>query len=369
MNSGVPGTTHAVVQHARAPRPIMLAAGIYVALLLTAGAVLAATNADGWYDALALALLPAAVYAMGTLNYGHALFSSSDPIETRRAWLRLIQITALLYGGSVSWMLIEIILEWRRGEAGENLLPPILLVTAVLAMLLAGWAFALKRVILNPDRRSFGATIALTTGGAVILTSLALDVNWDTRGWEILTWQGAWPTNEFVQIEATRTGMRAVCLGGYATGLLLALLAIGTGTLCLAKRPPRRLTLKRVADLAMVVFWFATTNYLCSLWLESCIGVFNWTPKPIRYALIAALWIAELAGGLVLWFRFRQRRDARGRMICSALLLWALPMPALVLAGFLNAFSFGLFGLTLFISGVLIVTLCSWKLAYSGVSA
>ena len=368
MNSVSVGEALAIAPHARAPRSILALTVAYDALLLATGVALLFKeyNRD-WFSALTVAFLPAAVYAVAVFRYGRALFAPSQPAQRAQAWWRLVLLSACLFAVTlIAFILPEF--PDMRGETHYGIPGQVWWTAASLAILclLALWAWVIRSASLGAVRavpNAINLNSALLAGSALILASAAFDVNYDSTGWQVLSWHGGWATTYFVQIDATELPIQALCLAGYAAGLLLAFISIWAAVRALANKPPGTLTVERLRNLAVIVFWFTVSNYVCTLLLEVTIGVFNFQPRRPQFVLIVVAWLAMLAAGLSLWFRFRARLDARGREVRTALLLWTLPLVPLILVRFLDAVAWDLFGLILFVAGVLVLTACWWKLA------
>lgn len=368
MNSHSVSEALSIAPQTRAPRSILALTIAYDALLLAAGVALLFKEYDrDWFSALTVAFLPALIYSVAVFRYGGALFAPSQPAQGLQAWWRLVLLSSCLFGVTliafISPEFPDMRNETHYGIPGQTWWT---VATLAILCLLALWAWIIRRLFLRPGRAVSDPNklnLASLAGGVLILASLALDVNYDSAGWQVFTWHGGWATTYFIQIDATELPLQALCLAGYAAGLLLALLSIWAAVRALADMPPGAVIVERLRNLAVIVFWFTVTNYLCTLLLEVTIGIFNFQARRPQFVLIMVAWLAMLAAGLALWFRFRLRLDARGGKVRTALLLWTLPLAPLIIVRFLDAVAWDLFGLMLFVAGVLVLAACWWKLA------
>src|SRR5512146_489727 len=230
---------------------------------------LSMANAHSWFSALTLGFVPAIVYAVGGFRYGRALFGQAEPIERTQAWWRLLQLSAVLFTATILLDVLHSIHDTPWGILIAGFL--------IWGGLIALWAYIGRKAEMQANCTGtvgFKLKASLLRGSAMILLSSVLDVDYASPGWRVLIWRGEWPTLQFVAIDAAVPWLKALCLAGYAAGLLLAVLSVWAALLLLAKKPLGTNWGERLTSLSVVVFWFAVTNYFFSCLLELFVGIF-----------------------------------------------------------------------------------------------
>jgi hypothetical protein len=368
MNSSVPDVVPTQEPRVRTPRLSLVLTTIYVVLLISVGSMMWAKQSADW--SLLVAFLPALIYAISTFVYGGALFGKAAPARRARAWSHVLWISAFLYTPVfVASVVIAIFTEpdllvdfpyWKAC--------PLAIVTVLLPL----WArigstvFVRSRPSGADERSAVGAKLGLSllVGGAMMLSSLVLDVGYSDTGWAVITWQGGWVTNAFIDNNVLWPWMNGLTLAGYAVGIVLALLSVIAGIMALAKKSLAPKAGEVGLNISLVIFWFTLTNYYSACFYLVFVGTFNiWTFPRMESAVITLAWLAMFALGTALWFKYRSRTDERGTTIRTALLLWALPLMPVTISTFWVAAAWGLYGLVLYVAGLQIVAACWWKMA------
>jgi hypothetical protein len=360
------------------PRSILLIAIAFEAILISIGVLLifpikhsfdafgmhinlSMSNAGDLTTAWTFSFIPAAVYAVGVLLYGRALFGETETLVRARAWWRLVQLSGVLFFVTILHELLQSIYKVPWGQLALAIL--------VWGTLILLWAYVGRLALFKAiEKGSIGweHKALMLAGSAMILQSTALPIDYDSPGWSVLIWRSEWPTLQFAAIKATIPWLKAICLAGYAAGLLLAVLSIWIVVRMLAKKTLGAGPAEWLRSLSVVVFWFAVTNYLCSCLLEQYVGIFLgrlYGLNAVEFAVITSAWLVMLAAGILLWFKYGLRTDEKGRNAKNALLLWALPLVPLTMYRFPDALGWDLYGLILFEMGVWLVTASWWKIA------
>lgn len=365
MNSGIASLGPSCAGCVRAPRGILLLTTIYVLILVAIGIAMMLIGSDSFFPICA-AYVPATIYAIAACRYGRALFGDTEPAERNSSWSRLLRISASLY----SLLYVVAVCSLITGSPGDLTR---LLVCAITVGLLALWVYIGESAFLNSasPKRALGSTClpavgtAQLVGGVAILSSLALNVDYSSAGWRTLLWKGRWVTSEFA-FYPLEHWINWTMFAGYASGLLLGLLAIIVGVMGLCGRMPPPGWLNKLLNFSVVTFWFTLTSYWGDCLYMSFVGIFIlfWTDLEKAYSSIAtALWVGTFLLGVLLWFRYGKQSNSRGRKVRTILLLWSIPIMALTLATFWYAAVWELYGLILFVAGVQIVTACCWKVS------
>lgn len=392
MNSGL--ADRHLVSRARlhAPAPILLLATTSVALLVSLGIAMLRIEPPGAtleIFPLCAAFLPAILYAVAAYRFGHALFADADHAQSNHAWTQLLRISAILYGlipipaalfapyysayfiHRTKTVRIDAI-NFRDFEgvfiaaiAFSHAWWTVLVAIAATAALLALWfhvsrsAFLLELPSLpgaEHSPRPPRLATALFAGGAMVLASLALQVNYSTPGWRVLLWKGGWVIHEFVSPYWLNPAIQSIMFAGYLAGLALAVIATIAAVTLLRKKSLSLSFQKKLARLSVVVLWFALTSYWGDCVYMSLVGILHPAQGPL-FALVTAAWLAMFLLGIVLWFRYSNRTDTRSKTATTVLLVWMLPLMALPLGTFWYAAAWGFFGLILFVAGVQIVAI------------
>jgi hypothetical protein len=366
MNSGIASLGPSRTGRVRAPRAILLLTTICVLIMVAVG--IAMVLIEGLHDSfvffpLCAAFVPAAILAIGGYRYGHALFGDAGPAHRNSAWSGLLRISAILY----SFVYVAFFVIATCSDGIETIVfvdaVKVILVYAITVSLLMLWVYIGESAFRRP---AMGA--ALLASGVVILGSVALDVDYSSAGWEVLLLKGQWVTSGFVYNVPFSLGhwINWMMVAGYVAGLALALLGMIVGVMEMRGRSLSPEKLKKLLNFSLVMLWFTLTSYWGDCLYMSFVGIFNIFPtnmEGVRSAVATALWVATFLLGALLWFRYGNQSNSRGRKVRTILLLWNLPLMALTFATFWYAAAWGLYGLILFVTGVQMVAACCWKIS------
>ncbi|HUX27579.1 MAG TPA: hypothetical protein VMV39_02280, partial [Terracidiphilus sp.] len=321
MNSGMPIAALHQAVGPRAPRSILVLTMLYVALLVAVGIMICFKYSGVfWPLSLCVAFVPAVLYATAAFVYGHALFGHAEPEQRIRAWRSLLWMPVPIYGVAFAIQILAFVI-FERDEplmTDKEFWGSCLIMTSILASLVL-WAYiGVATFLPRPSSRATSIPVrklglSFLAGSVMVLSSLALDVNYSNSGWSTLTWQGAWVSNEFIVIGPLRPWLNGLTMAGYGAGILLALLTVLAGVMLLLRRTLPQKTGEALWTAGIVILWFTLTNYYCNCLYLIFVGIFNFWIKPrAEFAIITVVWLMLFALGISLWFKDRQRADDQG---------------------------------------------------------
>jgi hypothetical protein len=343
-----------------------VALAICATLLVALGVRLCWKHNDGGILAPYVAFVPAIVYATGAFVFGRRLCLEPDARLRGLAWSRLLWITAGLYCAAF----VPFLVFMTFGDASYIEAYQFWLAAAVTTALLALWAqigsveFACEpaRTVTDFQTPTRKLAFAFMFGGAATLSSLLLNVGYESSGWSILTGERAWVTNEFITIGWTRSWLNNLTLVMYVLGILLAVSAVAAGIMILRRKSMPSKVSKFVLSLVAVVACFTLTNYYFDYLYLIYIGIFHFGDSDrLQFSIITAVWLTVFLVGTVLWLRYGMRTDERTRSMRAALALSAIPLLAFPIGTSWYAAAWELYGLVTYIFGLQIIAACWWR--------
>lgn len=374
MISGPPAASPTPSTQTIPLRQIRTFTAIYIVLLLAIGVALLRNDiASGAPLGLNGFFIPAILYALAAFHDGRAILYPDTPLMRTRAWSRWMWTAAILFAFvyplmSTCMMLYHGQPFFEGSEDAEGFRN--LLVLSVSLPLVFTWIAT--RVFLyqpssstrTPSRTRTGLALSLLGGGLLVLSSLALDTNYDASGWSIFSGLQYWVTTDLIGLISFRSWSNALCYSFYICAILFALASVLLGFILLGKIVLAPKLRRLLLDFAVLLCWFTVANFLGDyLYLQNLNPILPGYFVVVLFGLITAGWLSLFAVGAFFWFRFSRRFDEHGSSAINLLLLWALPLMYMALAMLWIPFTFHIYGLVTFIVGVQVLAASYWKLA------